>query len=159
MTTPRSLPVPQLLLVLVAVAWSTVSVGCGGDQPRALTGSPSTTTTSVEELVGELHEVAVGADPTSSCGADATALEGGCPEQGDEVLGTLRVGPSVVVVTGSTVVQTCGPNDDSEEIAFDRVDEILEQVIRPETRATIVATADDAPDWVRATSVFVGSCG
>ncbi len=88
---------------------------------------------------------------------DPTAL---CPPAGDEVLGTVTIDETVVLVTEATVVETCGPTDGPMAIAFEDVEERLGDVTALTGYATVVAPpSGPSSGWARATSVFLGSCG
>jgi hypothetical protein len=151
-------------LVLAALAFgAAVTVGCAAVPSAAPPPIPSPSSTIIggvdlDGLVTAIgHDGPVTLDCFPSGSPDPAAL---CPPEGDEVLGSVTIDGTLVLVTEATEVQTCGPNDGPVEIAFEDADGLLNHVTPLIASAKVQALpSGPSPGWARASSVFLGSCG
>lgn len=113
------------------------------------------------ELSGVVDSIDLEPPPTLDCFPSTTPdPRSVCPLPGVEVVGSVTIDGTVVIVTEDTFVETCGPTDGAVPIEFDDAPDLLGQVDGLTARAKIVVpSAGSRPPWTRATSLFLGSCG
>lgn len=120
--------------------------------------SSSTSVLDGVELFGPVTSIASDPPPTLDCYPtsvpDPSAL---CPLSGVDVLGSVTIAGTLVLVTDETVMLTCGPTDGAVGIDLEDAVDLPNQITSLSASASVVSPPSGG--WARASRVFLGSCG